>query len=312
MRNLIGQRPNLVPTGLGHSGTPIGDGVIIPDLTPANDEDKDGDDEHIKQDANRASSVPFEDWEHTPGHTPEPDSRKRTFYELDIDDDGAAMGSGDDYEPSSHPASESVPVVVSDDEDEDDDDEAEAPKTKGKTAKAHRKKPAKPATSKPAAPAAAAAPKPSKKTKIAEFAEIAKEDERTRQKELELATLRTRQQMKATEVKGRYLEKREDRKREEKMAKREEKMAKLRYKELKLIQGHERRMQAARADPLSSTSHAATFFGSSSSSSRYTPSEPDFHQLDSFNGNAMAGPSNSGAQIEYNFNSFDNTFTEGS
>ncbi|KAJ7036778.1 hypothetical protein C8F04DRAFT_1336265 [Mycena alexandri] len=30
MRNLIGQRPNLVPTGLGHSGSALAAGVIIP------------------------------------------------------------------------------------------------------------------------------------------------------------------------------------------------------------------------------------------------------------------------------------------
>ncbi|KAJ7268517.1 hypothetical protein C8J57DRAFT_1325338 [Mycena rebaudengoi] len=37
MRNLIGQRPNLVPTGVGHSGTAVDPGVIIPGPASAGD-----------------------------------------------------------------------------------------------------------------------------------------------------------------------------------------------------------------------------------------------------------------------------------
>jgi hypothetical protein len=322
MRELIGQRPNLVPTGLGHSSTPVASGVILPEETSANEDEKDDTDNHS------VSSIPYDDWEHTPGHTPEPEARKRTFN--DMEDDGAAVGSGDDYGPSSDIA-DSAPHIPTPDNDSDDDmglehaqdtaddnNDGDEPKAKSKGRKTHRKTFAKPGTSKPAVPAPAAAPKLTKRTKVAEFAEIAKEDERTRQKELDLATLRTRQQMKATESRGRYLEKREERKREEKKGKREKELAKLRIKELKLIQSHERHMQAARPDLQSSTSHAASFFGSrsshaSSNSSRYAASEPDYTDLDSFAGNAVAGPSTS--QLDYSnfdFNSLPNSFGDGS
>ncbi|KAF8144875.1 hypothetical protein K438DRAFT_569258 [Mycena galopus ATCC 62051] len=317
MRELIGQRPNLVPTGLGDSTTPIDDGVLMPNPSTENSvappvADDETDALGLKEkSSSRASSVPYEDWE----PTPEPDARKRTFD--DFEDEGAAADSGDDYDPSSDVISESVlPIddpdvdvnVMEEDEGEgevQDDSSEEVREEKPKRGKSGRKNPAKPARSKPAVPAAAAAAaqKPSKKPKIAEFADIVKDEEKTRQKELELATLRTRAQMKLTEVKGRYLEKREEHRQEEKRAKREERMMKLKLKERKMKQDHELRMQAARADPLSSTSHAASYFGNhttaaghsySSGSSRYTPSEPDYTDygiLDNFTGNAVAGPS---------------------
>ncbi|KAJ7893560.1 hypothetical protein B0H13DRAFT_2665471 [Mycena leptocephala] len=309
MRNLIAQRPNLVPTGLGNSNTHIIEGVIMPETTTVSDnEDDDG--------TSSIRSVPIDGWDPTPEHTPEPKVHKRSFDES-FDDDGAAAGSGDDYEPTSPAASESAhPVVVSDDDDEATEPEVKRlkPKGKGKTGRTHPKNPAKPSTSKPAAPmpAIAPAPKPSKKTKIAEFSEIAKDEERTRQKEIELAALRTRQQIKATEVKGRLLEKREDRRRLEKQGRREERMQKLRLKELRLRHAHELQMAATRTGSTSATSHAATFLDShshsSASGSHYASSEPtDYRDFDGFSGNAVAGPSTSGYDMEYSLHDFANS-----
>ncbi|KAJ7728689.1 hypothetical protein DFH07DRAFT_998729 [Mycena maculata] len=291
MRNLIAQRPNLVPTGLGHSGTGVNADVIIPAATAVDDDEtapEEGDD------TGSISSVPYDDWE----ATPEPDSRKRTFSEINSSEDVDVAGSGDDYHPSSPTPSESGAVVQ-----DEEAEEAEATvKPKGK--ETHRKNAAKPSMSNPAAPASAAAPKPSKKTKIAEFSEIAKSEEKTRQKELELAALRTRQQIRATEVKGRLVEKREDRRREAQQGKREERMLKLKMKEMKMRNAHELQM-AARLGPgrdTASTSHAATFHShSSASGSHYTSSEPpDYSEFDfdTFsNGNAAAGSSTSATPV---------------
>ncbi|KAJ7131795.1 hypothetical protein C8R43DRAFT_1239642 [Mycena crocata] len=288
MRNLIAQRPNLVPTGLGDSTTPLASGVIIPIPTAVDDQQDDPDD---PDEDNADSDAPIE-WERTPGHTPEPEPRKRAFSELDDE-----AGSGDDYEPSSDLVSESAPIDVDDDKDDDVADAKKQPTT-------HRKNPAKPSTSKPAAPAPTTAPKPAKKTKLAEFGDIAKTEEKTRQKELELAALRTRQNIKTTEVKGRIVEKREDRRLEEQRGKREERMMKLKLKELKMRHTHELRIAAARTGS-SSTSHAPSFFDSHShsSGSNYTSSEPpDYTELDSLHGNALAGPStaaNPGQDIDF-------------
>ncbi|KAJ7916580.1 hypothetical protein B0H13DRAFT_2448116 [Mycena leptocephala] len=218
MRNLIGQRQNLVPTGLGHSNTPVADGVIVPDYH-----------------AGRCSFLL------KTGKLPlSPPARKRSFQEFDDEGANAAAGSGDDYLPSSPTPSESAPAVASDDA-EDDDAGVDEPKfkAKAKVTKTQPKNSTKPSTSKPAAPVPAPAPKPAKKTKLAEFSDIAKNEEKTRQKELELAQLRTHQQMKTTEVKGWMMEKREDRQQMEKQAKQEARMQKLKMKELKLRQTHE-------------------------------------------------------------------------
>ncbi|KAK6969232.1 hypothetical protein R3P38DRAFT_3337144 [Favolaschia claudopus] len=313
MRELIGQRPNLIPTGLGHSGSAVDDGVLIPDVH--------GDEVDEFDDNASASSVPLDGWDATPGHTPEPElkrgSRKRRASEVD------ATGSGDDYEPSSDVESESAPPNVDKDDVGDADDDGE----REEKPKPRRKNPPKPATSTPAVSAPSDAPKPTKKTKLAEFAEIAKEDERTRQKELELAALRTRQEMKSTEVKGRCFELREKRKREEKRAKQKAKqekdMAKLRIKELRLIHAHEQRMLLAGGggQPSTSTSHAGPFSSAasySSSSSRYAASHASstsshyaaseaseydgYNDFSNFSGNADAGPSNSQSQ---NFSELD-------
>ncbi|KAJ6615359.1 hypothetical protein B0H10DRAFT_2220394 [Mycena sp. CBHHK59/15] len=288
MWNLIAQRPNLVPTGLGHSSTGINAGVIMPGPTAAEgDETGQGG----EQDDEGTSSTPFKDWERTPCHTPEPEMHKCSFSEID---DEAAAGSGNDYEPSS-PITSEMGLL-------DDEAETGEAKIKAKDKETDRRNPAKPSTSTPAAPVPAVTPKASKKTKIAEFSEIAKDEEKTRQKELELATLWTRQAIKATEVKGRLVEKREDRRREAQQAKQEERMMKLRMKELKMRNTHELRM-AGRAT--SSASHAASFFDShSSSGSHCTPSEPpDYTEFNGFHGNVVAGPSTSTSNVDFSLSS---------
>ncbi|KAJ7912494.1 hypothetical protein B0H13DRAFT_2327364 [Mycena leptocephala] len=172
MRNLIGQRPNLVPTGIGHSNTAVDDGVIIP---------------------GPVLTLPVI-----------PQLREfsggNTGSDFEIEDDGAAAGSGDDYEPTPvHSESGLVEpsgceVVVGGDEEESEVDTLEV-KAKVKKAKeekgseTHQKRRARPTTSNPAAPAPPSAPKPSKKTKMGDFSDILKAEERTRQKEIDLATL---------------------------------------------------------------------------------------------------------------------------
>jgi hypothetical protein len=253
--------------------------------------------EEEDDDDDETSSIPIDGWEATPHSSPEPTAHKRPFKEFEDDEGaGAAAGSGDDYMPSSPPPSESAPPVASDVA-EDDDAETGERKVKAKTTKTRPRNSAKPATSKPAAPESlAAAPKPTKKTKLAEFSDIAKNEEKTRQKELELAQLRTRQQIKALEVKGRFLEKREDRRQLEKQAKRDERMQKLKLKELKLRQAHELKMAATKTGSTSATSHAASLYDSHSraSGSHYSSSEAADYadaDYDGFNMNGMAGPS---------------------
>ncbi|KAJ7182291.1 hypothetical protein C8R43DRAFT_1115935 [Mycena crocata] len=276
MRNLIAQRPNLVPTGLGDSGTEVDISVIMSGVstTTATDDAPREEEEDDEDDA----GTPISNWnpDDSPRASSEP-TRKRSFSEID---DEIARGSGDDYNPSSPPRSEPMLDKTADVD--------ENPEDKKKTHQ--RKNPPKPNTSTPALPTSTTTSKPSKKTKLAEFSELAKQEEKSRHKELELAALRTRHAIKSTEVKGRLGEKREDRRMEERKGKQEERMQKLRMKELKLRQNHELRMRAAS----SSQSHAASFFdGTSSSGSRYASSSASGtdYQFDGFNGNAMAGPS---------------------
>jgi hypothetical protein len=277
MRNLIAQRPNLVPTGLGHSSTGVTPDVIIP--APAAAGNDTGTDE--LDDGASEASIPLPGWNDTPSprHSLGPDGpsvgKKRALSELDN-----GVGSGDDYEPSSPVASESEPV--------DDADTDAKPIIAAVAAKPEPKtRPAKAATSTPAAPAQVVAPKPSKKTKLAEFSEIAKTEEKSRQKELELATLRTRQAMKTAELRVQRAERKEERK----LA---AKKMKYQYKELQARNAHELRMaREARG------SVTASFFdGASSSGSHYASSEPtdyDLRDFDTFTQNAEAGPSNFGS-----------------
>ncbi|KAJ7790658.1 hypothetical protein B0H14DRAFT_3568945 [Mycena olivaceomarginata] len=281
MRNLIAQRPNLVPTGVGNSTTSVSNGVIIP-LTQWGALIGDDDTGNIDDAASQAS-VPIDGWSRSPSPRQSPDpegmsvGQKQSLTEVEDD-----TGSGDNYEPSSATASEPVPVDV----------EANTAHTAGAgpvaAAKRAKKRATKAATSAPADPAPTVAPKPSKKSKLIEFSEIAKSEEKSRQKELDLAGLRMRQTMKTTEAKGRLAEKREDRKREERMMK-------WKMKELKMCNTHELRM-ARIGSGSSTTSQAASFFdGFSSSTSHHASSEPttdytDYSDLDSFTGNADCWP----------------------
>ncbi|KAJ7164103.1 hypothetical protein C8R46DRAFT_1220612 [Mycena filopes] len=315
MRNLIGQRPNLVPTGLGHSGTAVAPGVIIP--TPTVDSAAHTDD---RNDDDDASSVLIDDWEPTPPPSPRHHRHKRTFAE--IDNDEAPAGSDD-------VASESAPAAKDEDEDEEDgggegedDDEGEKRVRKKrvkevkevKEVKPPRKTPAKPTVSTPAVPTPSVAPKAAKKTRMAEFSEIAKDEERTRRQEIELATLRARLQMKTIEVKGGIVEKREERRRVKEEARREERMMKLEMKKARMQYAHELRMAATgtamgTGRMSSSASHAGTSFDTYSravSDSHCSSSEQPDYPFDGFNGNAVAGSSSSaGDDTMSSFDNFD-------
>ncbi|KAF7333257.1 hypothetical protein MSAN_02427800 [Mycena sanguinolenta] len=254
MRNLIAQRPNLVPTGVGHGGTAVDLDIIIP--TPATTSATVTGETPLENDADAGddrSSILLEGWDMSPSPRqspePEPEPEKETSTHKT---------------PSTHPDSEPV-----------DDEETHAVED----TKPAKSRPAKPSTSTPAATSS----KPTKRTKLADFHKITKAEEKSRAKELEIAALRTRHMMKTTEVKGRLAEKREDRKREERMAKHEMKM-------LKMRQQHEFRMARFGAAPASSsasrasTSQAASFFdGPSSSTSHYASSEPPSESTSDFN-----------------------------
>ncbi|KAJ7892478.1 hypothetical protein B0H14DRAFT_3684921 [Mycena olivaceomarginata] len=227
MRDLIAQRPNVIPTGLGHSGTDVDTDIILPDST-AQDDSFDGAEEEEEENDNDAGPI---EWE----PTPEPETRKRTFSEVGSDADYApsissplptpGAGAGDNGD------NDETPVVLEAPVDSVSDSDAKQKKP------APRKNPAKPRTSKPSTAAPADA-KPAKKSKLAEFSDIAKAEEQTRKQELEVAALRARQAMKIADVKGRLGEKREDRLREEQRGKREERAMKYRLKELKMRQQH--------------------------------------------------------------------------
>ncbi|KAJ7923922.1 hypothetical protein B0H13DRAFT_1864401 [Mycena leptocephala] len=126
-------------------------------------------------------------------------------------------------------------------------------------------------------------PKASKKGKLTEFAEIAKTEETTRQKELDLAAMRVRQTMKAPEVKGRLAEQREEKRRVDKEA----------IKQIKLEHAQELRLSRIRAAGSSHTSHAASFFDSDTrgvdyGSSEYAQSDDSYlDSLGSMSGNNM-------------------------
>ncbi|KAJ7744853.1 hypothetical protein B0H16DRAFT_1889520 [Mycena metata] len=302
MRNLMGQRPNLVPTGLGHSNSAVSADVIMPgaaaetemEMEPATDADGnngdgaegDREEEDIMGNDNDDTSSTHIDWSPSPFN---PDTLKRSSSTFDDD------VPSEDYKPSSPSPSEPITEGEGDDE--------EVVPTKPKT----KKRTAKPATSKRATPAPAPAAKATKKTKLAEFSEIAKTEEKTRQKEIELAILRTRREIAATEVKGRIIEKREQRLLEKEKGKREERMMKLKLKQEQMRNSHELRMATATGSGVSSRSHAGdSFFDSRShsSGSRHTPSESavdysSFNGLSGFDSSAFAGPSQSMANNDF-------------
>ncbi|KAJ7848144.1 hypothetical protein B0H14DRAFT_2583164 [Mycena olivaceomarginata] len=256
--------PNLVPIGLRDSSTEVDSGAIMPSPTAAGGQ-ADPQSES-GEDYNESLNPPIA-WSVSPGYTPEPRGRKRGFSDRD------SIDSGDDYKTSSSVPSESRPVyeelqddveeqveeeeivvekeeeeeMIAEEEEEEmvgwedevkvgDDEETEVLQEKPKKVPS-RKNPPKANKSDPAT--AVAFPKPAKKTKLAEFGEIAKIEEKTQQKELELAAMRTRQVMKVVEVKGRLGEKREERKMEKQHAENKKDMVKLRMKELKMRNPHE-------------------------------------------------------------------------
>lgn len=315
MCNLIAQRPNLVPTGLGNANTAVAHGVIIPMPTAVADAEGDTALEgHTGEDDEGTSSVPF-DWEPSP--PPQMRGKKRAFEVSDDKEGKELQASEDDYHPLSSVTSESAPVPVDDgDEGEEDggkqkdDEEVEVEGKKEKKKGTHRKTPAKPSTSKPAAPTPSVAPKASKKTKLAEFSEIAKNEEQTCQKEIELATLRTRQQMKALEVKGQIVEKQEERHQANAEAKRQERMLKLEMKKQRMEYAHALRMATMGTGGMSSSaSHADTSFDIHSRTSGSHYSSSDYADFDGFNGNALAG-SSTGAGTELDLSTYQFSFSK--
>ncbi|KAJ7233358.1 hypothetical protein C8J57DRAFT_1250014 [Mycena rebaudengoi] len=96
MRDLIAERPNLVPTGLGHSSTEIAEGVLMPPAPPPPySTGEEGGDEG--NDDDQGTGTPIE-WEVTPAHTPEPESHKCSFSKFAEDpasDDNYREGEGE-------------------------------------------------------------------------------------------------------------------------------------------------------------------------------------------------------------------------
>ncbi|KAJ7128001.1 hypothetical protein C8R44DRAFT_101473 [Mycena epipterygia] len=280
MRDLIAQRPNLAPTGLGHSGSGFDEDVLstappAPDAPPSPEQ----------ADSPVAESISIHDID-------EEVISDQDDFPPSHDILAFAM-SDDDYRPSENGADGT-------EEGELDDDEPVEEKKKKKTNKGNGrggKTPAQPGISTPTPlPIPSTTPKPPKKGKVAEFAEIAKNEEVTRQKELELAALKARHSLKLLDVKGRLGLQKEERRKEEKQARREERLAKLRIKEMKLRHMHDLRM--AQLTRTGGSSHAAGFpdmpmytppeFQYSRSEGGYSHSEPDYSD---FGGSSSAGPS---------------------
>lgn len=285
MRDLIAQRPNLAPTGLGHSGSGFDSDVLsaappAPDTAPSPEQ-------AASPAQTFAEGVSIDDFD-----------EEVIFDQDDFPPSHKILTSDDDYRPSENDADGA-------EEDELDDDEPVEEKKKKKTDKGNGhagKTPAQPGISIPAPlPTPSTTPKPPKKGKVAEFAEIAKNEEVTRQKELELAALKARHSLKLLDVKGRLGLQKEERRKEEKQARREERLAKLRIKEMKLQHAHDLRM----AQLTGGNSHAAGFpdprhhiggsmpmytapeFQYSRSEGDYSRSEPDYSD---FGGSSSAGP----------------------
>ncbi|KAJ7028802.1 hypothetical protein C8F04DRAFT_1265556 [Mycena alexandri] len=226
MCNLIGQRPNLVPMGLRHSNTVVAPGVIIPTPTVVdNVVDKAAMQEDELHDDASISSVPFDWGDVTPVHSPDPTHTN--------------AGSEDDCHPTSPVPSESAPLPINDDQEGEEGEEGGGRGAQHRGdggGQMQRDDPPQDTcqTSKPAAPTPSVAPKASKKTKIAEFSEIAKNEEQIHWKEIELPTLRMCQQMKALEVKGRIVEKKEDQCWAKEEAKQEERILRLEMKKKRM------------------------------------------------------------------------------
>ncbi|KAJ7835272.1 hypothetical protein B0H14DRAFT_3871181 [Mycena olivaceomarginata] len=282
MRELIGQRPNLIPVGLGNSESEFDVDVLNP-APPAHDHSSDAgnslehtleDEASVQQDRDPTSA--------------DDDVHSAMEYDHDTHNQVAAT-SDDSYHPSS-PTTTSF-ALLSDSEDEED----VKPSKKGKAVVKSRKTAAASSRSTPAPSAPAVAPKALKKGKLAEFAEVARAEEVTRQKEIDLASIRARQSLKEMELRLRMNEVKEKGRREDNRARREQRQARLRMKEMKLKMAHELHLRTL-ATAGSSHTHAASFFDSENragSSSEYGQSDAG----DSFAGSLGsmgAGPSSDG------------------
>ncbi|KAJ7018602.1 hypothetical protein C8F04DRAFT_1198739 [Mycena alexandri] len=240
MRELIAQRPNVIPIGLGHSATGFDQDVMQLAL---------------RSDAAASDAVAsISDVEDDEGaHQNEQDKQDRdhsTFQTTDeppIDDPDLPTSEDDDRAPGAdvedHSKSDVDELIT-----EDDEPEVKKPVVKKGPKKSSRKV-ANPGASitrhapvPTPAPASSGTQKLSKRTKLTEVADITKNEELTRRQEIELATVRARQSLKVLEVKGRIAEQQEKRLWEEKQAKREERQMKLKMKEKRLDQLHALRM----------------------------------------------------------------------
>ncbi|KAJ6622109.1 hypothetical protein B0H10DRAFT_2015303 [Mycena sp. CBHHK59/15] len=229
MRDLIARRPNLIPTGVGHSDSAFDVDVIGAAPGPL-----------LDAPASEAGSPPWVEDEGPDGA--DPGGFLRSLAEIDtvlesdsemVAEHGPNVGSDADYTPA---ASDSVVDGDNALEADDEDDMSKKPKkAKGKNAV--------------------------KKGKITEFADIAKGEEVTRQKELDLASIRASQSLKVLELKGRLGEQHQERRKEERMARHEERALKLKMKDRAAQRHHELQM-ASLPIASGSRSHAANTFPS--------------------------------------------------
>ncbi|CAK5263855.1 unnamed protein product [Mycena citricolor] len=227
MRELIGERPNLVPTGIGHGSTVIDESVL--GIEPSTDADSESqlmddvdDDEEIKVEAGEERE-----------EEEEGDDTARHADALTIDATLSFLHSSSPTPPPRVPK----PKPVVDMTVQFHDDIEELPKPDPEVSRQEQKKgtntnkksnPPRRGTSHPAAPAAPTPAKPAKKAKLAEVTEMVLAEETTHQKEIELAKIRTQGQIEVERMK------------------REEKLIKLRMKELEMKQLHELRLIKAR------------------------------------------------------------------
>ncbi|KAJ7034196.1 hypothetical protein C8F04DRAFT_1183482 [Mycena alexandri] len=292
MRELIAQRPNLVPVGLGHSAT--------------------GFDQDVMQLAPRSDAATSE----------APDVTS------DIVTNDKADQNEQDEDHTKFPAS----IAAANDDPKSDVDELSTEedeptvnlkKLVAKKVQNAPKKSANPGASisrhapvTAPTPASSSVQKLSKKTKLVEFADIAKNEELTRRQEIELATIRARQSLKALEVKGRIAEQREKRHREEKQGRRAERQMKLQMRQKRLDQLHELRMAqmgmgaGAVASGSGSHTHAASLFDARDSTTGFSSSEyagsDNFGDMDTFSHDMSPSTTVNTSFPTYTLPSYDN------
>ncbi|KAJ7603361.1 hypothetical protein FB45DRAFT_1090526 [Roridomyces roridus] len=269
MRDLMAQRPNLVPTGLGHSASGIDDDVLGTGNAHADDSDVASEAEGAAdEDAADLSNpdiavldlssdgvtIPDDDDDFLPS----PLTLARTL--LDDDDDKVPEDVLEDVE------KEKVDVPPVKPKKSKKEEKGKGKEGKGKVSKARSGQTAAlPGVSAPApTPTPSASSKSSKKGKVGEFADLVKTEETTRQIELQLATVRAEHSLKMLEVKLAM-------KREDKKARREERQAKNKFREKKLQYQHELRMAQLRAGSSNAAGSHASFFDSTT----YMPSAYD-------------------------------------